>query len=311
VGTDSAPFVLTGTTPEATRYVILLDGVTRSGKDVAGDFAPIASLLQASPNPPRIVYFSYGAADYSSSSQQCRGWKRCDWRNEPIYTARDTTKHPVTEHAYALRWLLDEITKESPTARIDLVGFSLGGIVATRWAALQGSAVAGPPHNVRAIVLIESPVGGLAVANACTMKSRNPWCVGGRLIFGGPVMRDLQLPIDDKSRSESIVESLKDASRYYEITAIESRSDYVVNGMDFPFKTGPTPIGIGSQAWLSSSVTRRADRSLGGSMPSEPVAVFPGFDLIIQNHTAPLSHRCLLPWVDQALQLTTASKVCD
>jgi pimeloyl-ACP methyl ester carboxylesterase len=114
----------------------------------------------------------------------------------PVYTEEDT-KLSVDIQVVTLDWLLRQITERDPSARISLVGFSLGGIIATRWAS-QVDESSELYDAIHAVVIIGSPVGGIpgaeTVLKGCGLIPSCHilrWSLANR--FGEQVLRELQI----------------------------------------------------------------------------------------------------------------------
>ena len=217
------------------RYVIFLDGVnteSTANYSTKWRFFGIEMNLRLNPPPGRwadFVYFSYAAAARKQAGGRfCEGWangcasgsadRLASLTLDPIY-ATDDTKISVDAQIQALDWLLFEILATDSLAQIDIVGFSLGGIVATRWAATLSAPSAHLDH-VHAIVLLDSPVGGIPIANAvvdgCDFDP-NPvnvilcgvWNYSLIFFFGTTLLYELQHATNGQSRPGSIVPSLR------------------------------------------------------------------------------------------------------
>lgn len=334
----------TTTVPVSKHYVLFLNGINSVATDeepLNGTFDVIQSHLADQLNIERFVYFSYSAARYHEEGGfYCQGWGAgggvltggCETyiSTEPVepsdnlavlsawpeYEESDTHLS-LHLQAEALDWLLGQIVSRDPNARIHLVGFSLGGIVASHWAAHQGQTATWKQH-VASIVIIESPVGGIplagVLADSCGLELS---CYIGKIImdlfYGSTVFPQLQMPHDSE---ESIIDSLPAAARTYPFTSIQSTTDYTVNGEGLPFcyveiKCGDddiqwVPIGSGTQLWPAKSQTLHFDQNLGGDeLATEPYrywAVGAWSSLVEKNHSAPLTHLQTASWVADAME---------
>ncbi len=298
-------------------YVVFLDGInsfSEAASPLNGDFRPIEDALRDL-GIAKFVYFSYGAASrLQMGDLACDGWfEGCATTTlgdlaaldlAPIYTS-DDTKLDVDLQAQMLNWLLGEVVERDPSAQIDLVGYSLGGIVASRWASRWALMGDGSPQgkteigqHIHCIVLIESPVGGIFGAQAILENRLEgiAWAHHLRNLFGTNVLRAMQM-----SEGEgSIVTSLEDAARAFNVVSIQSSTDFLVNGSPLnivPF--GPTPMGLGTQYWQADHI-RHYDQNLGGQ---EGNSVSPlglkGF--LGSNHGAPLHYPLTIQWVTEAV----------
>lgn len=309
----------------AHRYVVLLNGITTKSDQsnpFNGDFNKLVEGLQKS-GVSRFVYFSYSAANhYPNRGMYCLGWAvglDCFSGNtdpttmKAVYTP-DDTKLPIDHQADVLDWLLNRIVAFDPEAKIDLVGFSLGGIVSSYWAATTGGS---SPFrsNVRSLTLIESPVGGIPLAflagEDCGFLLRHPacnaWKGGLEGYFGKEVLRQLQLPGDAQG---SIVDILPKAAQNYPLTSIQSTDDYLVNDVSltlcgygcFSSTNESVPIGRGTQYWVNAPHNHLHHKALGGKgIVTGALGYFPFMDLLKVNHNAPLSHDNTIAWVRQAI----------
>lgn len=311
------------------RYVLFLGGVnsssSREGEPIGGAFSVIRTKLQGQ-GFAKFVYFSYSAARFQRMADTyCNGWAFPSDVNRgpcegfffgdglqsgnlaalglnPVYTAEDTKALPIEQHAQTLDWLIGQIAERDPAAQIDLVGFSLGGIVASHWVATSGASE--HREHVRSLVLLNSPVGGFPLFNAAQScgfgdPSAFCWLIKPTLqgMFGDHILRQLQAD----TASESIVSLLEGAPRVAQalpITSIQSTNDYLVNAVPLTFRlvcgfesTATFSIGRGTQRW---NPIRRVSEDLGGALALEEqcwgsVLVLNNF--ILDNHNAALHER--------------------
>ncbi len=331
--------VLQSTTPVpvSKHYVLFLAGVNSSSTDeepLNGDFSDIQDHLADQLNMDRFVYFSYSAArHYQEDGLYCLGWGSggglitggCEtyigtgpvepadnlavlsaW---PEYDESDTHLS-LHLQAEALDWLLGQIVSHDENAQIHLVGYSLGGILASHWAAHHGQSETWKQH-VSSIVIIESPVGGIPLAGpfleSCGI---NPICRAWQLalegLYGETVLSQLQLPEDAEG---SIVGSLPEAARAYPFTSIQSTSDYTVNGVELLLcdmgclRTESIVVGYGSQRWAPASHTLHFDQELGGDgLATAPLINAVALLLLRENHSAPLTYPLTARWVGEAIE---------
>ncbi len=320
------------------RYVLFLGGVNSTssgeGEPINDDFSVIETKLEDQGfNENNFVYFSYGAA-YGAAygSQYCLGWaypldtpaKPCkdlspgsqsqpdlnELSINPLYSKEDTHL-PIEQQSQALDWLIGQIVSadNSDQTQIDLVGFSLGGIVASHWAATlavkpDGSDSPNRKH-VRSLVLLNSPVGGFAPFNTlsdCPLFSTETYCwvvpTALSLLFGENIPRQLHMePLGDNMDPApgSIVPVLRKAPLVLPVTSIQSTNDYLVNIL--PLRIGASlacvgessvPIGQGAQFWPSSNLIRV---TLGGRAVTTPLCWNEISDFLLGNHNAALRER--------------------
>ena len=293
------------------RYVVYLTGINSTGAEAVADLAPIDAVLRQPPprglgEIPPEVFFSYAAATAAKRGEsRCVGWgaEACDEGGnlrslhlQPVFSSSDTRVVSPDEHAAALGWLLEQIVRLDEQAEIDLVGYSLGGIVATRWAALNGS-TEGAAGRVRAIVMLESSVGGVP-------DLRSPATAPlVELMFGTEILTALKSP-DDPSCASSpdlFVCALRRAANSYPVTSIESLEDYFVNGQPISVEgIGPRRVGIGAAGWPAQGLTLHEEH-LGGSLAAGPLDLLAATELVFANHRAPLTAPRTADLVVQAL----------
>jgi hypothetical protein len=326
------------------RYVVFLSGINSSSFTLDRDFGLIKSQLQQDLGISNFVYFSYSAAHFHRSDWYCLAWggpSACTSQHAggdlvslevlPMYSS-SATHLSLKDQADVLDWLLRQIMKRDPLAEIDLVGYSLGGVVASLWAAqaVENGTQADFYKYVHSIVLIESPVGGVPLAGPLLKEECN---TGARCLlwkrslsdwFGKTVLEQLQFPEDDPSKS--IVGLLSDAAtnpaRTFDLTSIQSTDDYLVNGQSIPIcdtllvciTSSLVPVGNGSQHWVGDPTfpqTLHFSQALGGvgmPLPTEPrlllvpLGLLPSAqDLILTNHYEPLRHPITARWVNEAI----------
>lgn len=325
------------------RYVVFVDGIGISSSAsttpcsslpanpdsntnicLNNDFADIrATLLSSSPSlsPSHVVYFSYGALDTQYFCQAwgpaaCSGTGNGNPGSEnlsnlplsPAYSPSQTKIAPSLQSA-VLEWLLGQIIKRDPSASIDIIGYSLGGIVASYWAVTFAPYPVGDipvlKTYVHSLTVIESPVGGVPLAHPMLSGCGiDPRCLFAKELldngipgkfagFGDAVLSELQVP--ESGVSGSIIASLPDAAKQgFPYISIQSSTDYVVNGTDIPvYSVLPAlsqnvPVGIGSQYWVSSPQTFHSFTPQGTSLAAGPTEDVVAGGLIFTNHGAPL-----------------------
>ncbi|MCC6790505.1 MAG: hypothetical protein IT336_02410 [Thermomicrobiales bacterium] len=220
-------------TRQTPRFAIFLGGLlshsleTPDDHMLREDFAPLRARLAAADPELRFIFFSYAAGGHLlDGTDPSDGWQggsfECD--NEPRYRAADTTDRPIADHVDGLTWLIGGILGRYPNARIDLIGFSLGGIVALAWAAetpLEDPAL----HAIHRIVIVSSPVGGITSLGSLTpMPGIRHALRRYEIEFGrSRVFRDLR-------SSGPLVASLRRAPAKVDVASVENSRDYLVNG---------------------------------------------------------------------------------
>jgi hypothetical protein len=309
----TAPAAPASADEPAHRYLVYLPGATSDGALALSDFSAIDQSLRQ-PGPDSVgeplaasVYFSYAAASAAAANApRCVGWglEACDPDGNlvslslpPVYAVQDTRASAPDDHAATLGWLLGQIVRQDPQARIDLVGFSLGGVIASRWAAQQDG-LDGLVGHVHALVLLESPVGGVPAGVAPASR------VLLEAAFGAPVLDALAPPADPTCAGDtsSFVCSLRQAATRLDVTSIESGADYFVNGAPVPvLGMGPVVVGRGAAGWLPDRLVARQDNQ-GGSLAAAPLPLPGAVDLVFGNHRLPLFNPQTASLIAQALR---------
>jgi len=309
---------------------VLLGGINSFSdqeKPVSEDFFAIRKSLEAK-GFQKFVYFSYSAVNYPDL--YCKGWgdyscsntNLTNLFNNPLYKQKDTHES-IRSQKEVLDWLIDQIIEHDESAQIDLIGFSLGGVVASYWAS-QIDSSSFVKNHVRTVILINSPVGGIPIAGpllvGCKMWEWQCHLWSNVLAdgvyeawpgYGRPVLNELQLPWDASGNevSSSIVDELAQAPLNFSITSIQSQADYLVNDIQLPLcqtlaciigGNSSVSIGRGTQYWPQHNVYM--DRELGGEgLVTKPVSDAYAAWLLSQNHNAALSEPETLSWVVAAL----------
>lgn len=300
------------------RYVILAAGINSSTGSIDSDLGDIREDLRTAFGVNHFVNFSYHAAVALQRGElYCIGWgsvgcSRGDG-NLPsldlraIYDASDT-QISIDKQADAMNYLVGQIVRQNPSANIDIIGFSLGGIVAARYGAKYSS-----NSHIHAIITLESPLGG--IFGAKSVIDGNPIM---KLIFkegfhfDTEVIRSLQVP--GNGVAGSVIASLPQAALNYPFTAIGSTTDYAVNGTAMPLDFGKiewwkqvllsfpgrqnVPIGTGAQNW-TVPFTRHYNNNLGGSLLNNPISPYNVMDNLnhgIATHSGPAKQ-----WVRDAV----------
>jgi hypothetical protein len=225
------------------RYVVWLSGFLSSSlttsqpgtldpanHQVRDHLAPLRAALAAELSPPpQFVYFSYGATRLRvAGGAPTHAWLGDSYHdeNEPRYWPQDTSDFPLQAHTETLGWLVRDLLQCDPAATFDVIGYSLGGVVALRWVATEDDGPARPLNAVHRVVVIDSPVGGLNPALLAASVGAAPPQVAAAA-GSGLVLGDL-LPGGD------IVRSLPSAWSRVDVAAIENSRDYLVNGAPVP-----------------------------------------------------------------------------
>ena len=218
-------------TGSAARFVIFLGGLqslsleTPSDHALADDFAALRRELAVADPTCRYIFFSYRAGPLVRAGLDPKlAWRGRSYADasEPIYRAVETTDRPIADHVDGLEWLVSDLLDRNPQAQIDLVGFSLGGIVALAWAAEADERRLDSIHR---IVLISSPVGGVTPLGRLTpVAGIRLALLRYRVDFGqGLVFEDLQA-------SSAVINRLYCAARRVDVANVENSRDYLVNG---------------------------------------------------------------------------------
>lgn len=244
----------------ANAYVVFVDGINSCQGPWKGcnaeaggsrlDFSGVEEYLgQQSGRKTHFVYFSYGAlpAEQTKGGRYCEGWELSDGKPDcgkmgnlvslsalPLYSSQDTHL-PIPQQAVALDWLLHQLPSK---ATIDLMGFSLGGVISSYWAATH-SPKSGLGPRIHSITLVDSPVGGVPgaewFAGQKCMKSVQKfvctytynWLQND--LFGSTVLDELRPDTGAK-----LLELLPKAAQF-PIYVIQNSLDYLVNGTGIPF----------------------------------------------------------------------------
>jgi hypothetical protein len=258
-----------------------------SNHQVRDEFAAVRDTLAAEITPaPRFVYFSYGAAPLIAAGERPeRAWLGDSYygEHEPRYWPQDTSRFPLQAHADALDWVVRDLLTCDATATIDVIGYSLGGVVALRWAATADAGPAGPLAAVHRLIVVDSPVGGLNPAILGTAAAAAPREVVYALDTGA-VLGDL-LP------GGEVIRSLPAAASRVDVASIENSRDYLVNGAALPGQAG-----LGPDGWLGrgAAITilppeRYADAyvaDMGTGVPLGPTL----WDYLVGVHSAVLTN---------------------
>jgi pimeloyl-ACP methyl ester carboxylesterase len=208
---------------------------------VRDEAAPVRDALAAGlVPPPRFVYFSYGAVRLAAAGEAPeRAWLGDTYfdEHEPRYWPQDTSSYPLQAHADALDWLVRDLLRCDADATIDVIGYSLGGVVALRWAATADVSPTGPLASVHRLVVVDSPVGGVNPAILGSAAAAAPpdvvYALGtgtalANLVPGGDVIRSLPVALGR-----------------VDVASIENSRDYIVNGAPLPGQSV-----LGANGWL-------------------------------------------------------------
>lgn len=297
------------------RYIIFIDGVDSHnlGATPLKHFEFIKNkLIKAGIANKHFVYFSYSA---TAKTNYCLGWKdACTPAQDlsyvnlfPIYGVIHTHLK-ITHQAETLKWLIGQIVKKDPSAKIDIIGFSQGGIIAAYLGSKLDSSSPLYPH-IHGIIAIESPLSGIPGASPCLDNPDHaPLCLLISAVWGKELLTALQIP---DTLPGSIVDDLPNVAENFRFTSIQSTSDYAVNGELFRIhwpNYGPQEvlIGIGSQGWPRYKQKFYGEEQLGGNDLTEDYVFWPFASSWIQtNHSAPLENEKTAAWIIEAINVTT------
>ncbi|HLH25084.1 MAG TPA: hypothetical protein VK066_21400 [Chloroflexota bacterium] len=237
------------------RYVVWVPGLLSSSltglepgtldpgnHEVRDQFAGVREALAAGVGPgARFIYFSYGVPRLARAGEAPeRAWLGDTYfdEHEPRYWPQDTSSYPLAAHVAALDWLVRGLEGCDPAATIDVIGYSLGGVVALAWAATADAGGDGPLAAVHRVIVVDSPVGGVNPAILSAAAAAAPPEVAAA--FGtGAVVGDL-LP------DGAVIRGLPAATRRVDVASVENSRDYLVNGAPLPAWAG-----VGPDGWLA------------------------------------------------------------
>lgn len=130
-----------------------------------GTFGTLIAAMAAATIRYTPLYFSYNA------------------RHSTYYSVGDTHRS-VAESAQALETQLRPISQRDHAATFDLIGHSLGGVVAADWAVTAGRLMPNPLlRRVNSIITFDSPLRGIPALYGNTLAAQ---------IFGGAVLYSLR-----------------------------------------------------------------------------------------------------------------------
>jgi pimeloyl-ACP methyl ester carboxylesterase len=284
--------VMDAGTTRTPAVVIFLGGLQSHSLETPGDhglgddFEALQGRLLAAEPTRRCVFFSYRAgALLKAGLDPLLAWRHqsYDDANEPIYCAMETTDRPVADHVAGLEWLIGDLIEKHPCVRIDLIGFSLGGIVSLAWAADADDRLLASIHR---IVLISSPVGGITPLGLLAPKAGIRHALQRYQVdFGqGRVFDDLQA-------SSSAMSRLCEATRLVDVSSVENSRDYLINGHRI---TGQVILPI----WVRTIALGRGVAA-SGFLPADQcyVADLGGWDRRLR-----VTHRQILSGTSAAVQ---------
>lgn len=141
------------------RIVLFVPGIGTDTQQARANFQYARQILSSLPQgvrPDRYAYFSYA-----------RRWFNDDYEY-PDYTEDDTKSGAVVYHQYTLSQMVDRLVLESGgSPKIDIIGYSLGGVVATQWASFQipfeneQQRGASRLRYIHRVIVLDSPLGGI------------------------------------------------------------------------------------------------------------------------------------------------------
>ncbi len=261
--------------PDPNRYVVFLDGFLSTGSEVRGHFARFAGALDDLLPTSNVLYYSYSgswsARACGSARPSCPSGSPGAAGSVPAYGWLDTQK-PVAADVAILDTQLGAILAAHPSAQIDLVGYSLGGIVALDWL-LAGPSVATVLPHVHSAVVVDAPVRGIAPLSsfqslvAPALGNASPDLQGSGLAGTLSVVPTWPVPV----------------------FAIENSADWLDNG----------EIASGGQGLFSLTSTCRAN--MGGSPEHALSDPSKALKAIMQAHAKVLTSKTAATWLRRYL----------
>jgi hypothetical protein len=232
------------------------------------DFRAAAERITAPPPGWRIVHFSYRIGELLRTGVDPRlAWQGGDYSAaaEPDSTNADTTDQAIADHVAGLDWLIRDILDHDPDAVINLVGFSLGGIVALAWVAEQTCTPESPLHAIHRLVALNSPLGGITpLAALATLPGIRGILRRLGFDFGkGRALREM-------ITTSPVMHGLRRASEKVDVASIENSRDYLINGHRIPGQIllsprhHTIPLGRGAAATLAVPAGQRFQFDMGG-----------------------------------------------
>jgi pimeloyl-ACP methyl ester carboxylesterase len=247
------------------RYLLFIDGVMSSGDKAVEAFQPIANSLRAPGQPAaydRAAYFSYSGNWQEKCSATIAA--ACPPQYEPLDTTQRVANHFATLNAQVAAMLADD-----PAAEIDVIGFSLGGVVITSWLGTPQDG-GGPDDEmaaaIRSVIAINSPLRGPG-----DLTNLVPWkhdALQTDLIFGSAA------PDLDSGSPIMAAVARGVARRPSRVYGIENVGDVIVNGILLKGAQGLP----GLSGWCG--------RELGLFRPESPRDILPS---LIKTHGSALS----------------------
>ncbi len=174
---------------------------------------PLASGMRAQVQPTRHLYIVFlpGLCGWPVGDRECRGrvsdaargsatfqtlrgalsaagitysavYYSYSVRHRRRYTAAET-RQSIPLSVRALQKQILAIGRHDPNARIDLVGYSLGGVIETSWAATRSHLRGGLLHSIHSMVAFDSPMLGVQASFVSDFATS---------LIGGGVWADLR-----------------------------------------------------------------------------------------------------------------------
>jgi pimeloyl-ACP methyl ester carboxylesterase len=247
------------------RRLILLSGLGSSSADAATTWTGLTNAVNGQIPYAGIDMFSYSAID------------------PRVYSAQDT-QQPIAQSVEALHGMVMREIAACPGVQLDLVGHSLGGVVAQQYLATYGSTPEG--SHIQHVATLDSPVNGTSPAVlAAYIRASRLFGIDQSYLLSSPAVQDLISLFSDPATPQRNVQLAQSLSPSAQLLTIGSVNDLVVpfldasiNGFDRQFNLGtvssgcPTDIGscVGHSQVLYDPAVLAALVSFLQSSPQAP-----------------------------------------
>lgn len=185
------------------RVVILLAGYNTSSADVPGTFRDIVGTLS------RTAGYAAPPIDFS-------------YRYPARYTAGDTYNALPSQAVQSLRRTIAARFAACSEAQFDLIGHSLGGVVALRYLSLYGSTPQG--RHVRHVITLDSPVNGTSHARLVMAAA----VLGQTRLVGSPTGLYLAAQGRNSGTRASNIALVRRLAPTTTVTTLASADDWIV-----------------------------------------------------------------------------------
>jgi pimeloyl-ACP methyl ester carboxylesterase len=191
------------------RRLILLSGLGSSSADAATTWSGVTNAVNGQVPYAGIDFFSYNSTD------------------PRVYSALDS-QQAIAQSVQALHGMVMREIAACPGVQLDLVGHSLGGVIAKQYLETYGPSTPEGSH-IQHVATLDSPVNGISAAVlSAYVRAANIFGIDQSYLQSSPAVQDLLALFADPTTPQRNLQLAQSLPPNVQILTIGSRNDLVV-----------------------------------------------------------------------------------